>query len=117
MSPFGLYEYTVMSFVLRNAPATFQRLMNLVVADLDGCAAYLGDVVVFSDTWDDHIKYICALFGSLAEESFTVILAKCEFARATVTYLVWVVGQGRVCPMDAKVQAVMQYPMQIKRNL
>lgn len=54
VTPFGLYEYTIVSFGFRNAPATFQHLMNLVIAGLDGCAVYLNDVV-FSDTWDDHI--------------------------------------------------------------
>lgn len=44
-----------MSFGLCNAPATFQHLMNLVVAGLEGYAVHLDDVVVFSDTWDDHI--------------------------------------------------------------
>jgi len=88
-----------MSFGLCNAPATFQRLMNMVVAGLEGVAVYLDDVavylddvvvylddvVVFSDTWDDHIQHIGALFCRLAEAHLTVNLAKCEFARATVT--------------------------------
>ena len=47
-----------MSFGLRNAPVTFQRLMNLVVGGLEGCAVYLDDVVIFSDTWDDHVQRI-----------------------------------------------------------
>ncbi|KAI3372618.1 hypothetical protein L3Q82_023087, partial [Scortum barcoo] len=110
-TPFGLFEYTVMSFGLCNAPATFQRLMNLVVSGLDGCAVYLDDVVVFSDSWDDHLHRISALFGRLAEAHLTVNLAKCEFARATVTYLGRVVGQGQVHPVDAKVQAVVQNPV------
>lgn len=87
-----------MSFGLRNAPATFQRLMNLVVAGLGGCAVYLDDVVV------DHLQHIGALFSRLAEAHLTVNLAKCEFARATVTYLGQVVGQGQVRPVDAKVR-------------
>lgn len=45
ITPTGLYEYTVMSFGLRNAPATFQRLMNMVVSGLEGCAVYLDDCV------------------------------------------------------------------------
>ncbi len=65
MSPFvipsGLYSYRVMSFGLRNAPATFQRLMNRVVSGLEGCAVYLDDLVVFSDSWDSHLKCLYAV--------------------------------------------------------
>lgn len=87
------------------------RLMNLVVAGLDDYAVYLDNVVVFSDMWDDHIQRIGSLFSRLAEAHLTVNLAKCEFARATVTYLGRVVSQGHVRPVDMKVQVVMQYPM------
>ena len=110
ITPTGLYEYTVMSFGLRNAPATFQRLMNRVVSGLEGCAVYLDDVVIFSDTWEAHVQRVRALFNRLAEARLTVNLAKCDFARATVTYLGRVVGQGQVRPVDAKVTAVVQYP-------
>ena len=49
--PFGLYQFCVMPFGLNRAPATFQRLMNEVVRDLEKFAhAYLDDLVVFSDT-------------------------------------------------------------------
>lgn len=50
ITPFGLFSYTVMNFGLQNASATFQRLMNMVVAGVEGCAVYLGDVVIYSDT-------------------------------------------------------------------
>lgn len=108
--PSGLYSYTVMSFGLRNAPATFQRLMNQVVAGLEGCAVYLDDVVVYSDIWAEHIQRIRKLFQRLQDAHLTVNLAKCEFARATVTYLGKVVGQGQVKPVRAKVQAIDSFP-------
>ena len=84
-----------MSFGLRNAPATFQRLMNLVVSGLDGCAVYLDDVVIYSDTWEEHLVHIRKLFDRLKDAHLTVNLAKCEFAEATVTYLGKVVGTVR----------------------
>lgn len=65
VTPTGLYSYKVMPFGLRNAPATFQRLMNIVVDGLVGCAVYLDEVVVYSDTWEDHLQRITALFHRL----------------------------------------------------
>lgn len=87
VTPRDLYSYSVMPFGLRNAPATFQRLMNHVIGDMQGCAVYLDDVVLYSDTWDVHLKRMRELFIRLAEARLTVNLSKCEFARATVTYL------------------------------
>lgn len=111
VTPWGLFSYNVMPFGLRNAPATFQRLMNKVLAGQSGCAAYLDDVVVFSDTWDVHVQRLKAVFDRLTEANLTVNLAKCEFAKATVTYLGKVVGQGAVRPVQAKVEAIAEYPV------
>jgi len=65
ITPGGLYSYNVMAFGLRNAPATFQRLMNLVVHDLDRCAVYLDDVMVYADNWEQHLERVKALFVRL----------------------------------------------------
>ncbi len=83
----GLFSYKVMPFGLRNAPATFQRLMTKVLGNLKGCAVYLDDVVVFSDTRSQHLERIRALFSRLAEARLIISLAKCEFERVMVTYL------------------------------
>ncbi|KAG5270106.1 hypothetical protein AALO_G00188800 [Alosa alosa] len=72
-----------MSFGLRNAPACFQRLMNRVVAGLEGVTVYLDDVVLVSNDWSSHLKRLRLLFDHLAQARLTVNLAKCE----TVTYL------------------------------
>ncbi len=109
ITPSGLYSYNVMPFGLRNAPATFQRLMNRVIGDMPGCAVYLDDVVVYSDTWETHLDRIRELFTRLGRAGLTVNLAKCEFARATVTYLGRIVGQGQVRPVGAKVEAVQKF--------
>lgn len=85
--PPGLYSYNGMSFGLRNAPATFQLLMNRVVSGLEGCAVYLDDAVVHSQMWNEHDCRLRALLARLLEAKLTINLAKCEFVEATVTYL------------------------------
>lgn len=110
ITPSGLFSYKVMSFGLRNAPATFQRLMNRVISGLKGCTVYLDDVVVFSETWEEHLGQIRALFDRFIWANLTVNLTKCDFAKATVTYLGKVVGQGQVRPVRAKVEAIDKYP-------
>ena len=110
VTPSGLYSYNVMSFGLRNAPSTFQRLMNRVISGLDGCAVYLDDCIVTGDTWEQHVSRLRALFARLVEANLTVNLAKCEFAQATVIYLGKVVGQGQVRLVRAKVLAIDGFP-------
>ena len=85
--------------------------MNMVVSGLEGCAVYLDDVVIYSDTWEDHVCRIKRLFDRLRDANLTVNLAKCEFAKATVTYLGKVVGQGQVRPIQAMVLAIKHYPV------
>merc|ERR1712002_380874 len=65
VTPDGFYQYKVMPFGMRNAPATFQRLINTVTSGLTGCEAYLDDIIVYSDTWEDHLQQIRALFNRL----------------------------------------------------
>ncbi|CAM5113592.1 unnamed protein product [Eretmochelys imbricata] len=54
-----LYEFNVLPFGLRNASATFQRLVDGLLAGLGEYAvAYLDDVAIFSDTWAEHLEYL-----------------------------------------------------------
>lgn len=80
----------------------------MVASGRGGCAVYLDDVVIYSDTWEEHLACIKKMFDRLADACLTVNLAKCEFAKATVTYLGRVLGQGSVRLVKAKVAAIAQ---------
>ena len=67
VTPDGLYQYTVMPFGMRNAPATFQRMINRVISGLDGCRAYIDDVIVYSKEWDQHVKQLQEFLRRLKE--------------------------------------------------
>ena len=62
VTPTGLYQYKVMPFGMKNAPATFQRMVNKLVRDIDGCEGYIDDVVICSNNWSDHIRQIKHFF-------------------------------------------------------
>ena len=114
VTPDGLFQYKVMPFGMRNAPATFQRFINQVTAEVEGCEAYIDDVIIYSDNWSDHVKQLRTFFDKLKEAKLTVNLAKSEFGCAQVSYLGHIVGQGEVKPIDAKVKAISRFP--IPRN-
>ena len=116
VTPSGLYQYKVMPFGMKNAPATFQRMVNKLVRDIDGCEGYIDDVVIFSDNWSDHIRQIERFFQIMREAKLTINLMKSEFGKATVKYLGHIVGQGQVRPLDAKIQTIVKYPIPTSRR-
>ena len=65
--PDGLYHYLVMPFGIKNAPATFQRMINGVIAGLNGYDAYIDDVVVYSNSWEKHIRNYAEILSKLCE--------------------------------------------------
>ncbi len=109
VTPDAFMQYTVMAFGMRNAPATFQRLMQTVLSEIQNCEVYLDDVVVYSMSWDDHLCTLNAVLKRLAEAALTLNLSKCEFAKAVVTYFGKLVGQGQVKPVSAKVEAIAEF--------
>lgn len=65
VTPDAFLQYTVMPFGVRNAPATFQRVMNRILYGMSGCEAYLDDVVLCSSSWSEHLNQIKDLFVTL----------------------------------------------------
>ena len=54
VTPDAFMHYKVMAFGMRNAPASFQRLVNIVLAGMSNCEAYLDDIVLYSTHWSEH---------------------------------------------------------------
>ncbi|KAL2076972.1 hypothetical protein ACEWY4_027431 [Coilia grayii] len=96
VTPDHFLQYTCMAFGLRNAPATFQRLINGVLEGVANCEAYLDDLILHSTTWPEHLGLLSTVFQRLSAANLSINLAKCEFGQATVVYLGKVVGGGQV---------------------
>lgn len=103
------YKCHVMPYGMKNAPATFQRLMNKVVNGMKNCVVYFDDVVVYTQDWESHLQELGTLLSRLSAAGLVVNLKKCEFVSAQVQYLGYVVGHGKVQPPDSKVEAIKSF--------
>ncbi|CAM5081823.1 unnamed protein product [Eretmochelys imbricata] len=89
----GLYEFNVLPLRLRNAPATFQRLVDGLLAGLGEYAvAYLDDVAIFSDSWAEHLEHLQKVFERIREAGLTLKAKECQIGLNRVTYLRHQVG-------------------------
>ena len=77
---------------MKTSAATFLRMMDKLLAPLNNVISYFDDIVVFSDTWQEHVQHLKALFARLREENLTVRPSKCEFGANSIQCLGHVVG-------------------------
>lgn len=105
------FHFKVLPFGLHRAPASFQRLMNQVLQGLSFTAAYLDDIVVYSDTWDQHLQHLQKVLGHLQKAGLTVNPRKCAVAKTETEYLGFVISNGVLRPQVGKVRAVEECPM------
>lgn len=110
VTPEGTYQYRVMPFGMRNSQATFVRLMNACLAGIANVDTYIDDIVIYNDTWAEHVETIRKVFQRLRSARLTINLVKSEFCQAEVKYLGHVVGHGRITPLKAKTQEIETYP-------
>lgn len=109
----GHYEYTRMPFGLRNAPATFQKMMDCVLRGLKPtqCMVYLDDVIVFSNGIKEHAARLRRVFEKLREAKLSLNFEKCNFALAEVKYLGHIISREGVHPDPDKIEAVQNFPI------
>ncbi|XP_029680861.1 uncharacterized protein LOC115246283 [Formica exsecta] len=81
-TPFGLFEFTVMPFGLRNAAQTFQRFMNEVLRGLDCTHCYIDNFLVASSSEEEHRKHLRILFKKLDDYGLTINIAKSVFGKS-----------------------------------
>ena len=107
----NLYEFNRMAFGLCNAPATFQRLMNYILRDVLGKKAlvYLDDVIIFSDTFEEHLADIRIVFDLIRSAGLRLKRTKCQFIKESVDYLGHVISRTGIAPDPAKIDKIANY--------
>ena len=109
----GHYEWLVMPFGLKNAPATIQRIIQHILGKLlyKGAINYLDDVIVYTETFEEHLKLLDQIFKSFAEYGIKLRPKKCHFAQTSVQYLGHVISHNEVRPSPEKIAAIQSFPV------
>ena len=109
----GLYKFWVMLFGLCNAPATFQRLMDLVLASLQwtSCLVYLDDVIILGQNFANHMQKLDAVFQHIREAGMKLKPQKCSFLQEKVCYLGHNVSHDGIATDPAKTEKAKMWPV------
>lgn len=105
---YGTFQYNVLPFGLTNGPATFQRWMNDTLMDyLDNfCSAYLDDIVIFSDSAEEHEEHVKKVLQRLREAGLQADTDKCEFHVQKTKFLGFIISTDGVAVDPAKTAVV-----------
>ncbi|UYV62918.1 K02A2.6-like, partial [Cordylochernes scorpioides] len=108
----GHYEFLVMPFGLKNAPSTFQRIIQHIIGNLlwNGVCNYQDDILIYSSTFKDHIELTKKIFDKLKENNIKLKLKKCSFAKQEIRYLGHTIGHNKIKPDPEKIKAINEFP-------
>ena len=106
VTPFGKYEYMKVPFGLAQAPAYFQNLMNRVLNGLHFTLAYLDDVIIFSETEEQHLKHIKIVLTRLKQANLKLKKSKCAFFKEELHYLGNILTTYGIKPQTEKIKAI-----------
>jgi hypothetical protein len=108
---YGLYEYTVMSFGLTNAPAYFMYLMNKVYMEyLDKFVVFfIYDILIFSKTEEEHGKHLRMILEKLRSNKLYARFSMCEFWLTEVAFLRHVISPGGISIDPSKVKDMLNW--------
>ena len=111
-TPLGHFEYKVMGFGLTNAPATFTMMMNDVLRPFlrKSVVVFLDDILIFSRSWEDHLKHLEEVFQALRKHRLYCKPSKCVLGATSVKFLGHVISGEFLKPDDEKVAAVRDWP-------
>lgn len=116
LTEFGLYEWKVMCFGLKNAPAEFARFMNRNLHDYinDFVAVYFDDIIIFSDDLTTHWQQVRKVLERLRKKKVNLKLKKCVFASTEVPYLGHIINGDTSRMQEEKLRAILEWPTPAK---
>ena len=105
-SPIRKFKYVKVPFGLAHAPAYFQELMTGILKDFNFTIAYLDDIIIFSQTVEEHLDHIKQVFKKLQSVHLLMKLSKCNFFMKEMQYLGHILSTKGIKPLPSKTKAI-----------
>lgn len=108
----GHYEFTRSPMGFKTSPNNFQRMVDIALEGLIGkiCIVFIDDVLIFSETEEEHLDHVRQVMERLEKASLKVNPEKCEFLKRLVSYVAHRISEGEVRPQMNKIKAVQAFP-------
>ncbi|XGW21465.1 hypothetical protein V3C99_004430 [Haemonchus contortus] len=106
----GLLRYNRLPFGVKSAPGIFQQIIDSMICGLEGCAAYLDDVIVTGRNIEEHVANLEALFKRISDYGFRVRMDKCNFLMPQLRYLGNIIDSTGRRPDSAKIEVIRKMP-------
>ena len=110
VTPDGQYEFTRMPFGMVNSGATLVRGLRKILEGMPGVGSYVDDIVIYSDSWEDHIKTLKELFSRLRKARITARPTKCLLGASRMEFLGHQVGGDIITPSRDNLEKVRNTP-------
>ena len=110
VTPFGLFIFTRTPFGLKNAGQDFQRLMDEILGDVLRVFVYIDDILVASESVDQHLGDLRHTFETLRENGLVVNKKKCLLGRSQIEFLGYSVDKNGISPLPHRVEAIRKIP-------
>ena len=110
VSGMGKYQFNRVPFGLAQAPAYFQRLINEVLTDIDFAMGYLDDIIIFSETEEEHLRHLEIIFERLRKAKLKLKLQKCNFFKRHIQYLGHLISSEGIHPLPEKLESIKNMP-------
>ena len=106
LSNLGKYQFNRVPFGLAQAPAFFQKLINMVLSQLDFAMGYLDDIIIFSKTEEEHLDHLTQVFERLRRAGLKLKLQKCSFFKKHIQYLGHLISDEGIQPLPEKLASI-----------
>lgn len=109
----GHFQWTCLPFGLKTSPAIFQRILSNILRKhnlRDFSENYIDDILIFSESFEEHIEHIEKVIKAIANEGFRLKFKKCTFAAESVKYLGHIIEHNTVKPVKDNLISIQNFP-------